>query len=274
MGRLRNSGTRICDEGSECGPADILKHEIRNGEQVTEGGEPQEDEIHTVLYYCAAAHRISIVAGANNASYLDTTVAKLATHGRRGAWRINAINITAANLRGLGANQAIGTMVAALDMFLNRYPSHPWALLRIGSSESRMRECTIVEDLGFISELTGLPRSEAVKWVPPVFGSPLEHDVKSLLEMNDELDNPDSYLPYLRDMNLTPRSPYTVSAEPEIHHWVHLVGTFMGSSRSKRAGVGKSPPAPELVWGSALMAYCCSKGRHMQLGELILTSVF
>ncbi len=168
------------------------------------------------------------------------------------------------SLLGVGGNPAVAMMVAAIDMFVSKFPGHEWGLLRIGSRESRMKECTVVSDISHLSQITGLEPDIMVEWI---FEPSVTQEWKAFKALDDELDKADSYFPYLKDMQLTPRSPYTTTAKPQIHNWVHLVGSFIGNARSRGAYQSRVPPSPKLIVGSALMAYCCSRDGSMTASD-------
>jgi hypothetical protein len=217
----------------------------------TEEGPPKEGDIKILLYHCVAAYRMANAKGDR-----DEVCKKLVKFGRTCPWRLAMAEFCTESLFGVGGNPAVAMMVAAIDMFVCKFPDHEWALLRIGSRESQMKECTVVSDLSHLSQITGLEPDILVEWI---FEPSVAQEWKAFKAMDDELDKADSYFPYLKDMQLTPRSPYTTTAKPQIHNWVHLVGSFMGNARSRGAYQSRTPPSPNLILGSALMAYCCSR---------------
>jgi hypothetical protein len=56
------------------------------------------------------------------------------------------------------------------------------------------------------------------------------------------------------DFGLVTKSPYSATANPAIHNWVHILGALCGMERSKKAAIVGSP-APALVLAAATTAY-------------------
>lgn len=126
----------------------------------------------------------------------------------------------------------LDVIVSAIDMFLNRYPHHKWSFLRFGSHVKRHEGCSVLLSLPAIAATIGLQECELVPWIRV---SCLKIEVKALYLHKEELNQSDSYLPYLIGMKMSARSPYSVTANPGLHFFLHIIGACMREERSINA---------------------------------------
>ncbi|KAM7309621.1 putative nucleoprotein [Ixodes scapularis] len=131
-----------------------------------------------------------------------------------------------------GADPAYTGMIAAIDMFLCRFPTNKFAAARAGTMPSRYKDCSVFTSLGQILSLTGLGITELFRWM---FLEGVADEAEALMNPSDEMDEEFSYAPYLSDLNLVPRSPYSAVANPMLHQWLHTVGSLLLAERSLNA---------------------------------------
>jgi Rhabdovirus nucleocapsid protein len=74
-------------------------------------------------------------------------------------------------------------------------------------------------------------------------------EIERIFLQADEHDKPHSYMPNCIDLGLVPHSPFSVTANPNTHNWIHILGSLGGLERSKKASVVGSP-GPALVLAS------------------------
>lgn len=144
-------------------------------------------------------------------------------------------------------------LMAAMDMFFVRFPNNNFAHARIGTMTSRFHHCAALNDLLYLKEVSGLDFSEIRQWI---WLETLESNLEVLLHPDNEIDDKHSYMPYLWDLNLSTRSPYSSAICPNLHRWIHVVGCCLGSARSvcSRMLNGDSEIIPKhaIVFGFAL----------------------
>ena len=60
-------------------------------------------------------------------------------------------------------------------------------------------------------------------------------EITRILTMKDELSKPDGHLPYIRSLCIPPKSPYSATANPNLHYFCKMVGVFEGKDMSINA---------------------------------------
>jgi len=53
----------------------------------------------------------------------------------------------------------------------------------------------------------------------------------------EEFDKEDSYFPYMRELKLSKRSPYSSTGNENVHNWIHFFCALLGSDRSYNARI-------------------------------------
>ncbi|AJG39192.1 nucleocapsid [Wuhan Insect virus 7] len=124
-------------------------------------------------------------------------------------------------------------MVAAIDMFLSKFPTLVQSQLRICTLTSRFKDCTALMSLGFIKEVLCLPdESEFLDWI---FTAPIAAEAEAMARHGQETLEPDSYFPYQSDLRLVNRTHYSASANENIFFLIHAIGSLLHVQRSMNA---------------------------------------
>lgn len=124
-------------------------------------------------------------------------------------------------------------MVAILDMYFVRFPSHPLSGARIGTEESRYKACTALKSLLDFSDQIGQSVSSISKWIWTDY---LAKEFKTITKPSEEaIDSPYSYTPYLFEMRLVQRSAFSSANNPNMHMFIHAIGSALGVERSINA---------------------------------------
>ncbi|AJG39203.1 nucleocapsid [Wuhan Louse Fly Virus 9] len=144
------------------------------------------------------------------------------------------ISSSNANLVSLLANSQIDFMAAALDMFLEKFPKNQYARIRFGTIITRYQGCSGYANLSYFKNVLGLPHiGNTLEWF---FCTQIKKEVKQMvLSSKEEWATPHSYLPYMMALQLSQKSPFSANNNPSTHMLIHLVGTLLGSNRSRNA---------------------------------------
>lgn len=132
------------------------------------------------------------------------------------------------------ANPWYRAFAAFIDMYLVKNPDHPLAEVRIGTILSRFRDCSALMDLTYVVKILGINFSELTLWI---WSKSLAMDFIKINKSNEEVEITDSYTPYMMDLRLTGKSPYSASTNPHFHFWVHVIGTCLGIVRSQNSRI-------------------------------------
>lgn len=127
----------------------------------------------------------------------------------------------------------IRRLVAGLDMFYFRFRMSPNAVIRFGTIVSRYKDCAILATVMHGMDFLGI-KDEIGRWM---FSARAADEYASVMKKGNELGHEGSYTPYLSDMGLCQRSPYSASANPIMHLTIHMTCAYLGSVRSQRARI-------------------------------------
>lgn len=121
---------------------------------------------------------------------------------------------------------------AVLDMFLSRIPSHKWSIIRFGTVSSRHRDCALLVAYADVAKMIGLTPAEMATWL---WTRQLGMEAKQIFRPGNEVEKSNSYMPYMKDLQLVTRSPYSVTVNPNLQFFIHAVGCAIQSERSVNA---------------------------------------
>lgn len=131
-----------------------------------------------------------------------------------------------------GSNGNFKKIVAAVDMFFNKFPESVYAKIKVTTLSSRDRDCGGLHAIQDLSKYIGKPTSVALSYaMDPRIGP----EIIRLTTENDEATDSNSYFHYMRDMGLSQKSPYSSSINPVIYNFTYALGTFLGDTRACNA---------------------------------------
>lgn len=126
------------------------------------------------------------------------------------------------------------SLIAALDMFLHRFGCHDMAILRAGTIVSRYKNCAAIEDIKSVCTSTKMGLYEFLQWV---FDKQAANEVDVILHQGQELWSEHSYAPYISDLGLCRRSPYSATANPLMHYLCSAVEALISDKRRLKSKV-------------------------------------
>ncbi|AFR23533.1 nucleocapsid protein [Adelaide River virus] len=151
-------------------------------------------------------------------------------------------------------------LISALDMFLNRFKNNDWSYLRFGTIASRYKDCSALMSLSHVCDVTGMKMEEFMDWI---FVYSTGEDMIKLMKEGNEIDNPMSYMPYTMSMGLSTKSPYSSINCPSIYSFIHMLGSFLGSERSRNARMVSENNIVNLKVNAGVVSYVKSHRASM-----------
>lgn len=88
-------------------------------------------------------------------------------------------------------------LIAVIDMFLAKFPTHDLAPVRVGTLTTRLKDCSIITALAYIHDLTKMDSAELGKWI---WDPNVANEIMAVLTAGNEIDVPNSYKPYFMSM--------------------------------------------------------------------------
>lgn len=141
-------------------------------------------------------------------------------------------------------------------MFFNNFREDDLSILRMCNLSSRFRDCAALLSINYISKLLGLTIPDLCEWVlVEIIGD----EICRMMMKDQETNINDSYMPYLMDLYLSQKSPYSAAANPNIYTWIHTVGNCFKSERSKNANALPDACLTSPITNAQLMAFAFSK---------------
>nr|AXY65009.1 nucleocapsid [Hapavirus flanders] len=159
-------------------------------------------------------------------------------------------------------NKNYTKIVAGVDMFFCKFPKHDYAYLRFGTVTSRFRDCASLLALNHLKSTAKMAGEDIFAWM---FLQQLEEEAYILMKEDEELDKVDSYTPYMMDMGISLKSPYSATACPSIYTWCHFIGSWLVSTRSRNARMISDAGIAELRANASIVAFVYCKNYEYQL---------
>lgn len=120
-----------------------------------------------------------------------------------------------------------------IDMFLSKFPKHPYIKSRMGTIITRFEGCAALTSMTYAHKFLGFSGVyDLCKWV---MSESAAAEVSQMYEKIDEMAKADSYFPYMMSMRLTERSPYSSASNPSVFLLLHIVGSVYQLGRSLNA---------------------------------------
>ncbi|KAK6628650.1 hypothetical protein RUM43_002465 [Polyplax serrata] len=152
-------------------------------------------------------------------------------------------------------------IVAALDMFLVKFPNHPQSKLRMGTIPSRWRDCLALKNIYEILERYTLDKLIVLLswcWEDALFP-----EIESIWAKDiSSYGQPDGYFPYMADFGFVSRSPYSTTSNPAIHLFISTLFACLGDKRGYNSRFIPCPAPTGVVDNAFIMAYAFTKDKR------------
>nr|AIW58869.1 nucleoprotein [Eel virus European X]AIY29167.1 nucleoprotein [Perhabdovirus anguilla] len=220
------------------------------------------DEVAMVIYLLAPYR----IVGIKNEDYQDRVITNIQNQlDSLGAKKLQVKALK--NVTTLINSANYLKMVAVIDMFYYHFKnSQERAVVRIATLSSRHKDCAALSTLNHITSFTGRSFVQVLDWV---FTDQVAKEIGRMMRAGQEIDRPESYMPYLKDLGLSRKSPYSSSANPGTHCWAQMVCAMMGSKRSQNAIASTEENLSNLTRNAEIMAYALGVGADLVKGLII-----
>lgn len=155
-------------------------------------------------------------------------------------------------------------LAAAIDMFLNRFQSHPLSALRACTLPAFLRDCSTLTSIHSTARCLSIGVHELMEFA---FMKELASDIDRIIGRSEhqEMRNPNSYFHYCRELMLIPRSPYSASANTSLFLWCHVIGCLQNKKRSINARYVECDSPNRIVVNAIVITYYL--GHHVTAGR-------
>ncbi|QIQ19220.1 nucleoprotein [Yinshui bat virus] len=153
-------------------------------------------------------------------------------------------------------------IVACVDMFYNRFKKSIYSNIRFGTIASRFKDCAALATMSHLIKISGLTDVDVCLWI---MLNDIRREFKQMMMPGNEIDNPESYMPYLADFGISTKSPYSTVRNPCFHFWGQLTALLLRAQRSKNARVPQDIPISDLTIASWLFAYAVGRTADLKI---------
>lgn len=153
-------------------------------------------------------------------------------------------------------------IVAVTDMFFHYFKKHPSATLRFGTIASRFKDCAAIATIGHLMTVTGMTVREVAKWI---LNQTVAREFKDIMKEGQEAHDPDSYTPYMIDLGISKKSPYSAVQNPHTHFWGQMTCFFLYSARARNARVIQGIEVSSLLASSLLFAFAVGRTPELRV---------
>lgn len=151
-------------------------------------------------------------------------------------------------------------LFAVLDMYFNMFLKSKYAKLRVGKIVLSYKDCSALALAAHGATVMQKTTRGFARWL---MTDALRKDLFRINVPYQEVSIPYSYMPYFMPLKLSEKSPYSASANPSLHMFVHLVGCAYGVKRSINAIF----VTPEGIKSILSNVYLCVYA-HSRMGDL------
>lgn len=142
-------------------------------------------------------------------------------------------------------------MMAAIDMYLNEFSRHEYAMVRLGTIVSRFKDCSMLVACNYLSDIIGMDFVDLCEWI---WTTTCARQYDRVLEEGQEMDQSRSYSMYFMELGLSTKSPYSAILNKDLHLFVHTVGVSLGMTRSKNARLVGAPDLTSPLTNAIIMS--------------------
>ncbi|UAU42866.1 nucleoprotein [Bimbo virus] len=234
-------GRRIGSRNESVHPFSCVEVRREGEYSSTSSQNADPDEGLWLATLCLSLYRIGKVTDENYRKELSINIDKIMRTIHKNSCSISSV-IEFASL--VSADNNYCKLVACIDMYFSKFKGDDRAICRIGTCSSRYRDSAGLLSINHLAFLSGGDPADGISWalVPTV-----QKDIDRLIVENQETEKADSYTPYLIDLQISRLSPYSTTANPAFHLFVHAAGTFALSARSINAKLLDAPDMSSII---------------------------
>lgn len=230
-------GVRIGSAGEMISPISLLRV-LEGGPNWTAGESDEIDPDHKMRLFSIllSGYRYGIASELLQGDYKSVVLGKINQVLRNEPFNLDS-DITPTELsrsKSWYNNSEFKALIAAMDMFWAKFPDSPNAKLRVCTLNSRFKDCASISELKHLADVSSKRLNDAMKYI---FSTRVRDEIRAIGHGDEELEKSDSYFPYMRELRLSKKSPYSSSENVHLHNWVSIFGALLGSDRSFNARI-------------------------------------
>lgn len=254
-------GILIGKTGDEITPFHLVEiNEVAGPEQVDVTTTENRDD-HTKNFYSFAALITGTfrICQASNTSYQTTLTTQLARILDGTPYKLKIEGAKMSLVEAFNDEELV-KMFGVLDMYFNMFPKSPYAKIRVGTIILSYKDCSALATAAHGASIMLKTTTSFSKWL---LTPALRCDFYRLNIPCQEVSRPYSYMPYMMALRLAEKSPYSASANPTLHLFVHLIGCAYHIKRSLNALHVESQGLKSVLSNVFLFVYAHERTRDL-----------
>lgn len=148
-------------------------------------------------------------------------------------------------------NPTYKRLAAIIDMFLDRFPNHDHARLRMGTIVTRYKDSSLLNSIPYFHDILGVPGSVMVAWV---WHRESASQMLKLLHSDNMISEEYGFSPYGCALDLISKSINSITQNASLHIYIHSVAALCGKTRSMNAHCPESQDHISVMKISLLVA--------------------
>ncbi|APG78853.1 putative nucleoprotein [Xinzhou nematode virus 4] len=251
--RWESYGIEIGRKGQTVNPLSLIEVTPDHLEPIGAGGDPsKKDNVLGMLAKCLAVYRIQNTPR-DQPGYRANLALRLHDLYKGAPFELS-------NMAGIQSlthwiqDSRYTAVVAAVDMFLRKFPGHPLEKLRACTLGSYDKDCATLASIDLAAKSLG---ADLTTLVTHMLGKTINKDMERILHCSEreEFGKEDSYFHYVREFGYLARSPYSASANKNLFTWCQMIGVLMGIPRSINARMLDADSPKLLLIEAAFLAH-------------------
>ncbi|AIE12112.1 nucleoprotein [Curionopolis virus] len=250
---------KIGSKGESVSPLDLLDVKLIKGPKLqskTSKGASEEED-HWILFWLLSHYRIGKT---QNQNYRESLITRLNEVIKTISPDASDINEGKGTTSGWVNNQAYCKIAAAVDMYFFKFKTDEMSDLRMGTLVCRFRDCAALLAFSHVVKVTNFDAEKILDWI---FCGSIGSEIVRMLKPGQELDKSDSYMPYMMDLGLSSKSPYSSIVNPQFHSFAHIIATLLKSERSRHARISTEQNMANVLANAKVVAFVTNKSLDM-----------
>ncbi|UAU42851.1 nucleoprotein [Sandjimba virus] len=154
-------------------------------------------------------------------------------------------------------------IVALVDFYFHKFKNDKMAVCRISTVSSRYRDSAALLGLNHLSTIGGGSPLLGVRWA---LVDAIHTNIDQLIMPGNETNKTDSLMQYMIDLQISKLSPYSTTANPAFHLFVHAAGSFILNPRSLNARMVTAPSTQSIIRNAAFFIMATGKSDDWKTG--------
>lgn len=122
-------------------------------------------------------------------------------------------------------------LCAGIDLLLFSDKNHPYSALRMATQSSKFKDCALIGEINHF--LTTLSEAPMDAWEHALEQSISKEIINIMTCLGRGFEG--EYANYAKEMGAMDKSPFSVTANPNLHNWMHMICAMLSSERSMNA---------------------------------------